>query len=110
MESGFQGFLIALTVGLVVGQKCDIPGRCKRSPLVEISIQPSKDGCLNHCKANEICNWYTFNDDGLHLCELYSSCASIETQGCITCITGESTCESSSCMVQGFCQVFETNV
>ena len=63
--------------------------------LVSYSASPDADDCLDMCKADLRCEYFTFYSDGIAgTCFLYSSCDVLD-QACEECVSGERGCESS---------------
>ena len=103
--------LTALAFGLAVTAKepqCYVEGECLDSQLVNLTLQDNYNGCLNDCKDNMDCQWFTFKGSG-NVCLLLSDCITVSTENCQDCYSGEKTCQPKlDCNRNGICQVKNT--
>ena len=70
---------------------CFVPGECLGFFLDHIDLT-SADECLQECKGNNFCEWFTFFEES-NICYLYSTCNEID-QECQNCVTGEDECDA----------------
>ncbi len=61
--------------------------------------------CLEKCKSDTNCNWFTFFPES-NICELLHNCSNLDVQRCPDCLTGQSNCvpEEPTCFVKGECR------
>ena len=59
--------------------------------MLDILPSSTKEQCLQSCKDNSKCNWFTYIPNA-SACELFYNCTSLDT-GCLACLSGERTCE-----------------
>ena len=90
--------------------QCFVSGRCTQSVSVGIDFTDSTEDCLNQCKANSECAWFSF-DPSMKSCILLSECNTLDTSnygmGCSRCISGEKDCEAENngkCWIPGRCK------
>ena len=84
---------------------CNEPGQCTNSTIITITQALSALECLNDCKAQPGCNFYTFNPELDNLCELFDECENLTTAGCTECVSGNVNCSGVQCGLMGLCQV-----
>ena len=70
--------------------QCDLAGQCDGG-LVRFETTPTRDSCLQLCKDEPACAWYTF-DSSNNFCTLSSNCAFLDAN-CVTCVAGEKDCD-----------------
>jgi hypothetical protein len=72
--------------------ECGIVGQCL-GLLDYLSGVINEDECLDRCKYNSKCTWYTFETQ-TNICEEFRNCPQID-ETCSTCISGERNCDTS---------------
>ena len=85
--------------------QCFVPGECIFSQHINIVVSKDEVQCLQLCKNNLNCTWFTFYPDDFGSCQLFSNCESIDDSQCPLCITGQEECSIPEpvCWVQGHC-------
>ncbi len=68
---------------------CWAEGQCNGSLLDELD-SPSSEHCLEACKSDGTCEWFTFDSYG-SICYLFEDCPFFQTD-CTTCLTGQKLC------------------
>ena len=68
--------------------QCDVPGECQFGNLVGFSNEASQQACHEVCRAEFVCNYYTYNTDN-SFCGLYTTCPNINANSCPTCISSK---------------------
>ncbi len=71
--------------------QCWIPGNCQGILIDEVTANDG-NACLDLCKANEDCLWFTFNLED-NACVFLEDCQDVDL-GCINCLSGERQCSS----------------
>ena len=69
--------------------KCDMTGSCYGIPFARTNMSKNPDECLELCKVDTICKWFTFESTN-QTCNLFRECNSLV--GCDTCTSGNSKC------------------
>ena len=73
---------------------CVILGACIGTEIKFEENVPTKENCLDICKATEGCRWFTYLQ--LHsFCMLMADCKTLD-ETCTECISGESKCEQTT--------------
>jgi hypothetical protein len=98
-------FLI-ICLGIVRAQECFVTGQCTNSTLIAVTHPANSRACLADCKNQTECNWFTYNAD-TELCALLDGCQSLN-QECQHCVSGEVTCETAHCNIEGICLVSQS--
>ena len=71
--------------------KCEVQGECKGIAEQDESVQTVEE-CLQLCKSNSGCAWFTFNKLYFH-CFLFEICSNIDVSSCgDNCISGQKEC------------------
>ena len=108
MNSVVFVILTALAFGLAVTAKepqCYVEGECLDSQLVNLTLQDNYNDCLNDCKDNMDCQWFTFEGSG-NSCLLFSDCKTLSNVKCQNCYSGQRTCQPQlECDLNGICEV-----
>merc|ERR1712062_62393 len=83
---------------------CNVSGQCINAQISHLVTVSSQSKCLERCLSFDDCKWYTFHiyDDEIN-CELYRTCESVVNTGCDYCVTGQNTCPTDNCAIEGFC-------
>ncbi len=71
--------------------QCWIAGNCQGTPIDEESTADG-NSCLDLCKANSDCLWFTFNPAD-ESCLLLEDCQDID-DSCIDCLSGQRQCSA----------------
>ena len=58
--------------------------------MVHVESQPSREDCLDSCKRNTNCQWFTY-DLTTKICLLMASCDTVD-ESCEDCFSGEARC------------------
>ncbi len=67
-----------------------MPGSCIGNSL-SYDVLSTEDACLEKCKENGSCNWFTYDEfDGA--CVLLTECFNLDQNGCGTCWSGQVQC------------------
>ena len=99
-----KGLIFSALICLVSSQDCFVPGECTQSSLISIKETDNVAICLDFCKDNEDCNWFTFVPYA-SVCELLADCGELDDTNCKDCISGQRECEAPKCDIPGLCQV-----
>ena len=89
-------------------ENCNVIGECRNSQISHLITTSTPLDCLKNCVGFDDCKWYTFkSNEEERNCELFRTCESIvdDTKFCKdhACISGQNTCPSESCEMDGFC-------
>lgn len=84
-----------LLVGGVGGQElqCFVPGECVGAQFVGRTSADDVNKCLNDCKGNSTCSWFTFFGSGN--CILFQDCPAIEPLQ-PDCVSGQRQCQEGT--------------
>ena len=84
--------------------QCFQSGECRDSLTVGVSITTDEFACLDLCKENLECKWFTFFTL-TNLCLLFEDCQVLDEEICPECLSGQHFCipDEPVCNVQGFC-------
>ena len=98
--------LVVLTISTgSTALECGQLGQCLDATVIGVTYPDSAISCLQDCKGQENCLFYTFQPEINNLCELLSSCETFDTEGCSSCTSGSVSCPADViCSVQGLCQ------
>ena len=100
--------LILLVVSFVKAdiENCNTFGECQNAQLIHLFTTSTQLQCLELCKAEMDCKWYSFyfHEDEFN-CELFSTCESIVNDEVYNpkCISGRKNCPTNFCGINGFC-------
>ncbi len=78
-------FLAAETAGLAAD--CFVRGMCTDGSLYPILDAGGVIDCLEACKADGKCTWFTYNDETAY-CGIHESCENRTTSVCDICVSG----------------------
>ncbi len=82
---------LELSVSLSTDLQCWVRGSCYGILITEEHVGSDSE-CLDSCKNDLECNWFTYNDaDGA--CILFESCDDFSADTCDTCWSGQRQCE-----------------
>lgn len=71
---------------------CNQPGICQ-GPQIDHEVVNNVDECIEFCRSNDNCQWYTFFPD-TGTCSLTDNCVDLDDE-CEECITGQKHCSST---------------
>ena len=77
-------------------------GECARSTFIKISEQNDAVACLDFCKGQAGCQYFTYYENE-GACFNFLSCTDLSAAGCTGCISGDVECEDRQCDLQGLC-------
>jgi len=80
--------------------QCFIEGRCIESQHVDVQISKNEIECLEICKSNERCNWFSFKPES-NFCDLLDNCTQLEDTNLF--ISGSRNCKAPGCWINGEC-------
>ena len=84
--------------------QCFQSGECRDSSTVGVFTTTDEFACLDLCKENLECKWFTFSTL-TNLCLLFKDCQVLDEEICPECLSGQHFCipDEPVCNVQGFC-------
>ena len=85
--------------------ECFVAGVCDESFHLDASYVDDEFECLEQCKANNNCNWFSYSPQ-LAFCELLHNCSVLSIPECPDCLSGQVDCKipEPQCWVQGQCK------
>ena len=85
-------------------EQCFQSGKCMDSVTVGVATATDEFACLDLCKANQECLWFTYSTL-TNLCLLFKDCLVLDEETCPECLTGEQDCipDDPFCNIQGYC-------
>ena len=100
--------LLLIFVSLAKGKEdnCNVIGQCQNAQISHLLTTSTPLECLRSCISFDDCKWYTYKSYlEKRNCELFRTCESIVDADCYThkCISGQNTCPTESCEMEGFC-------
>ena len=108
MKNKILLILIFVSFVKAYGDDCNVIGQCENAQISHLITTSTPLDCLRRCVGFDDCKWYTFksNEEDRN-CELFRTCESIvdDTNFCKdhACISGQNTCPSEPCEMEGFC-------
>ena len=84
--------------------QCFQPGECLDSVTVGVVITTDEFACLDLCKTNQGCGWFTYSTL-INLCWLYTDCPVLDVESCQECLSGKQACipDNPVCNIHGHC-------
>ena len=84
--------------------QCFLPGECTNSTLLSFQTTTDQYECLNICKSQAKCTWFTFKLE-TKVCLLFETCGNVDATLCPQCVSGQRECSPPEpiCWVQGYC-------
>ena len=85
--------------------ECFVAGACDDSFHLDAAYVEDEIQCLELCKANEMCNWFSYYPQ-LAFCQLLHNCSELNVPKCPDCLSGQVDCSAPEpqCWVQGQCR------
>jgi hypothetical protein len=80
-------------------------GHCRDSYYIAGEPMADEFECLQFCKSEADCNWFTFFPSTSY-CELLKTCTTLDPEICTDCLTGQPDCvpDDPTCWVEGECE------
>jgi len=84
-----------------------LAGQCINSYQLDSLGVEDEFECLDACKANETCSWFT-HFEHQSLCLLFANCSSLDTSFCSDCVSGQKECDPPEpiCWVTGKISIY----
>jgi hypothetical protein len=103
-----RNLFLIVVLGMARAEECFVSKNCNTNSSTTIDVTRPNDAfeCLEDCKKQIGCKWWTWND-WADWCVLLEDC--IQPFQCgASCTSGQVTCEEYFCGITGLCLVFKT--
>lgn len=80
---------------------CFVGGECVEPELVGATETDNAQDCLDFCKTQAGCNYFTWYGDQGGICMLSADCPSVSQGACNDCYAGSVTCSDVTCWDYG---------